>query len=90
MKLEEFKLGQIVVDRFGNEYEVREIITKDKMPILLKCIKFVKEVDVQKFGNIKFSKVGETYYIYKSRGASRSTGNDINVITIKSLRLKDE
>lgn len=42
MRLKEMKVGQIVADKFGNEYEVREISECDKMPVLLRCIKFVK------------------------------------------------
>lgn len=90
MKLEEFEVGQIVADRFGNEYEVREITAKDKMPILLKCIKFVKEVPVQEPGDVKFSKIGQTFYIYKSRNAARSNGDNTHILTIKLLKLKDE
>lgn len=90
MRLKEMKVGQIVADKFGNEYEVREISECDKMPVLLRCIKFVKEISVQNLFDVKFREVGQTFYIYKSRNAARSSGNDINVIDVKSLKLKGE
>lgn len=90
MKLKDIKAGQIVVDKLGNEYEVRGVDENDKMPVLLRCIKFVKEISVQKSFDVKFRRVGQTFYIFKSRNAARSSGNDINVIDVKSLKLKDE
>lgn len=90
MRLKDIKVGQIVVDKLGNEYEVRGIDENDKMAVLLRCTKFVKEISVQKVCDIKFRKAGQTFYIYRSRSAARNSGNDIDVITVKTLKLKDE
>ena len=47
MQPSELKIGQIVVDPRGNEYEVLNL---DAMPyyVTLKCVKFVKSVQVSK------------------------------------------
>lgn len=47
MQPSELKIGQIVVDPHGNEYEVLHL---DSMPyyVTLKCVKFVKAVQVSK------------------------------------------
>ena len=43
MKLEDIKVGQTVVDKFGNEYVV-ENVNHGWMPVYLRCTKFVKRV----------------------------------------------
>lgn len=90
MKLKDIKVGQVVVDKFGNEYEVVEITKNDRMPVYLKCIKFVKKILVQRFGMIEFYKEGQSFFVYKSKKVAKNSGNDIDVITVKSLKLKDE
>lgn len=45
MKVKDFKVGQIVVDKLGNEYEVLHI-TDDNMPLRIGCIKFCKPIAI--------------------------------------------
>lgn len=90
MRLEDIKMGMEVVDKYGNEYEVK-VLTKDKrMSVKLKCTKSIREIPVQNLGGIKFREVGQSFYIYKSKKIARNNGNDANVITVKSLKLKSE
>lgn len=90
MRLEDIKMGMEVVDNYGNEYEVNAL-TKDKqMPVKLKCTKFVREIPVQNLGGIKFREVSQSFYIYKSKKIARNNGNNANVVTLKSLKLKGE
>lgn len=89
MKLKEIEIGQIVIDKFDNEYEVLEITEDNRMPIKLKCIKFVKNIRVQNFCKVEFYKVGQSFYIYKSKKVAKANGNDDNIITVKSLKLKE-
>lgn len=58
------------------------------MPVKLKCIKFVKRILVQNFGEINFREVGQSFYIYKSKKIARNNENYNNVITVKSLKPK--
>lgn len=45
MKLENVKVGMLLKDKFGNEYEVIEINRNDDFqPVRVKCVKFVKRV----------------------------------------------
>ena len=45
MKLKDVKIGQILNDRFGNKFEVKQIDNGDDfMPIKLKCVEFVKDI----------------------------------------------
>ena len=48
MKLKDVKVGQIVVDKYGNEYIVEIADNHHSRPVLLKCIKFLNIVRVQK------------------------------------------
>ena len=42
MKLEDVKIGQIVVDKFGNEYEITYVDYNNKVtPVEMVCIKFI-------------------------------------------------
>lgn len=45
MKLENVKVGMLLKDKFGNEYEVIEVNKNDDFqPVRVKCVKFVKRV----------------------------------------------
>lgn len=88
MKLEDVKIGQIVIDKYGNEYVV-EIADNHKLrPVLLKCIKFLNIVRVQKIGDIKFHNVNDSFWIYKSAEVAMFNGCDLECITVESLKLK--
>lgn len=91
MKLKDMEVGQIVVDKSGNEYEVEYIDNNDTaMPIKMRCTKFVTPVDVQD-GNVGFrctSKLN-SYWIYKSKTAAKEDGvKNMNIITVNSLKSK--
>ena len=90
MKLEDIEIGMMVIDKYDNEYEVNKLTEDKRMPVKLKCTKFVREIPVQNLGGIKFREVGQSFYIYKSKKIARNNGNDANVITLKSLKLKSE
>lgn len=90
MRLEDIKIGMKVVDKYSNEYEVNALIEDKQMPAKLKCTKFTREIPVQNLGGIKFREVGQSFYIYKSKKIARNNGNDANIITVKSLKLKGE
>lgn len=91
MKPKDMKVGQIVVDKFGNEYEVEYIDNNDTaMPIKMCCTKFVVPVDVQD-DNVGFTGAGKlnSYWIYKSKKAAKEDGvKDMNILTVKSLKSK--
>ena len=86
MKLEDIKVGQNVVDEFGNEYVV-EIVSYDWMPVYLKCTKIVKRVVVQKRG-VMFECVDDYFWIYKSENVAKKDGAE-NCITVESLNPKE-
>lgn len=90
MRLEDIKVGMKVIDKYDNEYEVNKLTEDKRMPVKLKCTKFVKKIPVQNLGGIKFREVGQSFYIYKSKKIARNNGNDANIITVKSLKLKGE
>lgn len=90
MRLKDIKIGMKVVDKYSNKYEVNKLTEDKRMPVKLKCTKFVREIPVQNLGGIKFREVGQSFYIYKSKKIARNNGNDANVITVKSLKLKSE
>ena len=90
MKLEDIEIGMMVVDKYGNEYEVNKLTEDKRMPVKLKCTKFVREIPVQNIGGIKLREAGQSFYIYKSKKIARNNGNDANIITLKSLKLKSE
>lgn len=88
MKLEEFKVGQIVVDKHGNEYEVNDV-HRGMMPIRLRCIKFVRKVNVQD-GDVGFHGVDIPLWIYRSKKIAQNDGCNVkSIVTVKSLKLKD-
>lgn len=90
MKLEEIKVGMVVVDKHSNEYIV-QLVNKDSklMPVMLKCTKFSSNILVQRAGDVGFSHEGQTFHIYKSKKAARNDGcKNVDVITVKSLKLK--
>lgn len=89
MKLKEIEVGMTVVDKFGNEYIVKQI-NGGLMPILLKCTKFVKCIGVQE-NDVMFDCVGQSFWIYKSKKAAKKDNMyQENCVTVKSLKLKDE
>lgn len=88
MKLKEIKVGQIVTDKYNNEYKVLYIDKNDAlMPVKLKCTKFLQSILVQKFGGVEFEQEGQRFYIYKSNKVARNDGCNAKCITVKSLRL---
>ena len=91
MKLKEIEIGQIVVDKFGNEYVVEQVQRHaDLMPVLLKCTKFVKSIGIQE-SDITFDDVDESFWIYKSKKIAKNDGmSQENCVTVKSLKLKGE
>ena len=92
MKLKEIEIGQIVVDKFGNEYVVEKVTnnTDSMMPVLLKCTKFVKSIGIQE-SDITFDDVDESFWIYKSKKIAKNDGmSQENCVTVKSLKLKGE
>ena len=88
MKQKEVKIDQIVVDKYGNEYEVYDVdYTNDILVVALKCIKHVKDIRV--YNDIYFTAVDHIFWIYKSKKAARNDGcKNMDVITVKSLKLK--
>lgn len=86
-KAKDLKVGQIVVDKHGNEYEVYEV-GRGIMPIALRCIKFVKRVNVQD-DDVGFKHIDQTMWIYRSKKIAQNDGcDDMNILTVKSLKLK--
>lgn len=83
MKVEDIKIGQTVVDKFGNEYVV-EIVDNSLMPVYLRLTKFVKRVVVQKHG-VMFECVDDYFWIYKSENVAKKDGVE-NCITVESLK----
>lgn len=89
MKLKDIKVAMTVVDKYGNKYIVKEVDRDDRvMPVMLKCIKFVKSIPIQTVGNVNTECKGESFHIYKSGKVARNDGCDIKCITVKSLKLK--
>lgn len=87
MKVEDIKIGQTVVDKFGNEYVVEIVDNDDSMPVWLRCTKFVECVIVQKRG-VMFECVDDYFWIYKSENVAKKDGVE-NCITVESLKLKE-
>ncbi len=92
MKLKEIKIGQIVVDRFGNEYIVKEVDRDSSpyniMPIRIKCIKLLKSILVQR-NDVLFCEVGQSFWIYKSKEVAKNDHTYIvDCITVEELKLK--
>ena len=86
MKVEDIKVGQTVVDKFGNEYVVEIVNYDDWMPVYLRLTKFVKRVVVQKHG-VMFECVDDCLWIYKSEKVAKKDSVE-NCITVKSLKPK--
>ena len=87
MKLEDIRVGQTVVDKFGNEYVVEIVDNDDSMPVYLRCTKIVEWVVVQKHG-VMFECVDDYFWIYKSEKVAKKDGIE-DCITVESLKLKD-
>ena len=52
--------------------------------------KIFKHCSCPKIGDVKFRNVNDIYWIYKSAEVAMFNGNDLECITIESLKLKDE
>ena len=87
MKLKDIEVGQTVVDEFGNEYVVVEIVKSDSMPVYLRLTKFVKRVTAQKHG-LTFECLDDYFWIYKSKKVAKKDGVE-KCITVESLKLKE-
>ena len=87
MKVENIRVGQPVVDKFGNEYVVEIVDCDDSMPVYLRCTKIVKRVVVQKHG-VMFECVDDYFWIYKSENVAKKDGVE-NCITVESLNPKE-
>ena len=87
MKVEDIKIGQTVVDKFGNEYVVEIVDCDDSMPVYLRCTKIVKYVVVQKHG-VMFECVDDYFWIYKSENVAKKDGVE-HCITVESLNPKE-
>ena len=91
MKLKEIEVGMTVVDKYSNEYVVDEIDEFDVvMPVKLKCTNFLKNILIQKVGDVEFGGIGQSCWVYKSNKVARKDGCGVKCITVKSLKLKDE
>ena len=93
MKLKEVKIDQIVFDKYGNEYKVHNVdynyCDDNCTPVALECIKHVKDISI--FNHIYFTTIGQIFWIYKSKKtAKKDCCKNMDVITVKSLKLKDE
>ena len=87
MKVEDIRVGQTVVDKFGNEYVVEIVDCDDSMPVWLRCTKFVEWVIVQKHG-VMFECVDDCFWIYRSEKVAKKEGG-AKCITVESLKLKE-
>ena len=87
MKVENIRVGQTVVDKFGNEYVVEIVDCDDSMPVYLRCTKIVECVIVQKHG-VMFECVVDFSWIYKSKMVAERNGVE-NCITVESLNPKE-
>ena len=86
MKVEDIKVGQTVIDKFGNEYVVEIVDCDDSTPVYLRCTKIVKRVVDQQCG-VMFECVDDCLWIYKSEKVAKKDGVE-NCITVKSLKPK--
>ena len=85
MKVKDFKVGQIVMDKLGNEYKVLHI-TDDNMPLRIACTKFCKPIAI--YDGSFFYGVGQEFWIYKSKKVARKGSHQgIGIVTAKSLKL---
>lgn len=89
MKLKDIKAGQIVTDKFGNEYKVLFVCADgDDMPVELECIKFSEEVNADY--TFTFNRIGQCFWIYKSKKIAKLNGSLVDstyLVTVKSLKL---
>ena len=90
MKLKDIKIGQIVVDKLGNEYKVLFVCADgDDVPVELECIKFSKKVNVD--DTFASNHIGQCFWIYKSKKIAKFNGaavDNLRCVTVKSLKLK--
>ena len=85
MKVEDIRVGQTVVDKFGNEYVV-EIVDNSLVPVYLRPTKIVKRV-VDQHG-VMFECVDDCFWIYKSEKVAKKIGLE-KPITVESLKPKE-
>ena len=92
MKLKDIKVGQVVVDKFGNEYKVLFVCADgDDMPVELECIKFSEKVNVD--DTFTFNRIGQCFWIYKSKKIAKfnvEAVDNLHFVTVKSLKLKKQ
>ena len=90
MKLKEIKVGQIVADKYNNEYKVLFVCADgDDMPVELECIKFSEEISAD--DTFTFNRIGQCFWIYKSKKIAKFNGaavDNLRFVTVKSLKLK--
>lgn len=68
MKVKDLKISQIVVDQYGNKYEVVTISEGSKFyPVLIKCVDFKEPVGTGGYGVIL--DVGQRAWVLKDRSA---------------------
>ena len=85
MKVKNIRVGQTVVDKFGNEYVV-EVVDNSLMPVYLRPTKIVKRVVDQQRG-VMFECVDDCFWIYKSENVAKKIGVE-KCITVESLKPK--
>lgn len=87
MKLEDVRIGMTVVDKFGNEYVVI-CLDDSKMPVELKCTKFVKDCVVD--DTTIFHAEDDEWWIVDSEENYKEFFNYDVDISLESIKLKDE
>lgn len=74
MKLEDVKVGKVLKDQHGNEYEVMTIDTSDDVQsVEVKCVKFKKRVCLS---NLYISKIGDCEYLINDKSVLLSLDSD--------------
>lgn len=89
MKLKDIKVGQVVVDKVGNKYEVKEIDVDYFMPVYLKCIKYVRSVRFAAAMNI-IDKVGSTSWILKDGSKILSSDDYVGEFLKRHFRFRSD
>lgn len=89
MKLENVKIGQILKDKYGNKYVVKEIDVDYFMPVYLKCIKYVRSVRFAAAMNI-IDKVGSTSWILKDGSKILSSDDYVGEFLKRHFRFRSD
>ena len=87
MKVKDIRVGQTVVDKFGNEYVVEIIDNSFLVPVYLRPTKIVKRVVDRQHG-VMFECVDDCFWIYRSEKVAKKEGG-AKCITVESLKLKE-